>query len=100
MTGRIFRQVFANAVEVIATPARVTFKFAADQWKHFKKFVGRLDRWIDDDFTLQRDVPSLGQEGKGKSRRQAKALFLVAAALFKVQCQFGRKLASEIGRAS
>src|SRR5215475_2878681 len=94
MARGIFRQIFADAVEIVAPSADAALKLSADQRKHFEKLVRRLDGRIDDDFPGQSNVSCFGKEGKWKTRGQSETFFLITSAMFEVQSQVDRKLTS------
>src|SRR5216683_1079795 len=68
MAGAVRGNVFAQCVQVLATPLVIALDAAIDTGKNFAELRIRFDAGVDQSFGFQRDTARLLQESKRKSR--------------------------------
>ena len=83
--------VFANAMQIRPATTHKALPLAAHSRQNLKKFVGRLDPRIDQNFARQRHVARLGEKRERKTRSHAEAAFPIAAALLKQKFKISRQ---------
>src|SRR5215469_8469779 len=86
--------VLANPVEIMAPSGNKGFELADDHRQSFHEILRLLDRWQDDNFTLQWDHSSLPEKREWKARRDSELSLLIGAAPFETQIHIFKSLLS------
>src|SRR3954447_2381002 len=100
MAGRVFRQILANAIQVVSATGDKGLQFSGNQRKDVEELVGGFDPRVNRNLLCQGNAPCLGKKRERESGRDTEPVLHVPASLGKQQLEVcgGGGVAGYVGK--